>query len=335
MTSIQQDEDNMVDFDATAAFLEKWKDADEPSETSEGAEDDDEQPEAVDQSDNETEEEVDDDEEVLEDPDEEPEAKDTEEPQAAKVAEDDAEVVITVDGKEVKASVKDLKRLYGQEASLTRKNQELAETRKAVEAEQQTYTTALQTLQKKAEDKYRPYAQIDYMVASKQLDADEFEALRKEALTAYEDYKFFTEELKSTKEASDKKAHQTFVEQAQKAIETLSNPETGIPGWSQEIYNEIRTFAVEANGMEMEAVNKITDPAILKMMWQAMRYAKAKKVSTKKIAAAPKKVMKSTVPSATTPSKGKQDKAISKLRETGSRDAAVDALVARWADDED
>lgn len=339
MTTIVTDVDNNGEFDPTNAFLEKWKDADEdqPSdETTEGAEDDDnETPEEVEPSKETDEEETNDDDEVLEDPDEadateeEPDAS-----KATKVADDDAEVLIKVGEQEQKVSVKELKRLFGQEAALTRKSQETAEERKIVEAEKARYSTALETMQKRAEDKYRPYSQIDFLVASKQLDAEEFEALRKEATAAYEDYKFYTEELKTHKATTEQETHKEYMEKAQKAIQVLSDPEKGIPNWSQDLYNDIRTFAVETNGMDINEVNKITDPAIIKMMWQAMRYARAKKVSTKKIAAAPKKVVKASAPAETKATKGKDSKAFAALRETGSRDAAVDALTARWADDD-
>ena len=341
MTTIQTDVDTELAFNAEDAFLARWKDADEdqPSdETVEEAKDDNkETPEEVDPSEKTDEaneaNETDEDEELLEDPDdttdEVPAKKDN-----AAIAADDLQVVFTVDGKEQQVSVKELKRLAGQEAALTRKSQETAEERKVVETEKAKYSTALNTMQKRAEDKYRPYAQIDFLVASKQLDAEEFEALRKEALAAYEDYKFYTEELTNFKGEAEQGVTKEFVEKASKAIQTLSNPETGIPGWSQELYNEIRTFAVEKNGMDIETVNKVTDPAIIKMMWKAMRYDRAKKVSTKKIAAGAKKVVKTVASSETSTARKTDQKALDKLRETGSRDAAVDALTARWADED-
>lgn len=334
MTTIVTDVEDNVEFDATNAFLEKWKDADDnqPSdETAEGAEDDneDETPEEnVDPSKETDEEENEDDEEVLEDPDEEGEVEEV------KVASDNDEVIIKVNDTEQKVSVKELKRLFGQEAALTRKSQETAEERKTVEAEKARYSTALQTMQKRAEDKYRPYSEIDFLVASRQLDADEFEALRKEALAAYEDYKFYTEELKNFKDSSEQDTHKEYLEKAQKAIQVLSDPTEGIPGWSKDLYDEIRTFAVEKNGMDMDAVNKITDPSIIKMMWKAMRYDKAKKVSTKKIAKAPKKVVKPATPADTKAAKTADDKAFKRLRETGSPDDAVTALMNRWADED-
>ena len=333
MTTIDSDVDNNNGaFSAEDAFLEKWKDAETPSDDAEGAKDPDELEDDL---------ESDADEEVIEDDegsDEDPETLETDDsddtdegtPPAAKVADDDAEVTVTVDGQEVKASVKDLKRLYGQEASLTRKSQDIAAARKAVDEEATQYTTALTTLQKRAEDKYRPYTEIDYLVAAKQLEPEELKALRSEATAAYEDYKFLTEELKSTKTKNDEAIQASYLKAAQDSIAVLNDPEKGIPNWNQALYNEVRTYAVEQSGMEMESVNKITDPSLIKMMWKALRYDKAKKVSTKKIATTPKKVLKSTVPSDQKSKKDPGAKATSRLRETGHRDDAAAALLARW-----
>ena len=78
------------------------------------------------------------DEEIVEDdtdPDEndevEVEENDDEEDEEAEVITDDEHLVeVLVDGEVKKASVRDLKRLYGQEASLTKKSQQTAKQRK-------------------------------------------------------------------------------------------------------------------------------------------------------------------------------------------------------------
>ena len=333
MSSIVTDEGTPGNFDAETAFLKKWEDAEEPSDDAEGATDQDDETEHDPESEA--------DEEVIEEDegsDEDPETDDTEETEgetkaetkARKIAEDDAEVVLTVDGEEVKASVKDLKRLYGQEASLTRKSQELAAVRKTVDEEASTYSTALQTLQKRAEDKYRPYTEIDYLVAAKQLEPEELKALRSEATAAYEDYKFLTEELTSTKAKAEEASQAAYQKAAQEAITVLADPEKGIPNWSQEVYNDIRKYAIETNGMPVEAMNKIVDPGLIKMMWKASRYDKAKKVSTKKLATTPKRVLKSNVPSDQKMKKDPGAKATKKLQDSGHRDDAAAALLARW-----
>jgi hypothetical protein len=68
-------------------------------------------------------------------------------------ADDGAYVKLKVDGEEKEVPVKDLTRLYGQEAALTRKSQEVAEQRKQAEAESQKHVSALQVLLTRAQEK--------------------------------------------------------------------------------------------------------------------------------------------------------------------------------------
>ena len=90
-------------------------------------------------------------------------------------------------------SVNDLKRLYGQEAAITKKSQAIASQRKEVEAQGLKYASALETLQKRAEERWKPYSDIDFYVASQKMDEKEFQALRS-AKVAHDDYKFIGEE---------------------------------------------------------------------------------------------------------------------------------------------
>lgn len=325
--SIREDDSN-VEYngadEASNAFLKNWESADEsqPEEHSdEGAKEPDDNGTSMDSETAENEELIEDDVEAPEDP----------QAEASYIDNEDARVKIKVGDAEVEASIKDLKRLYGQEASLTHKSQEVATQRKAVEEKATQYETALETLVKRAEERYAPYAKIDFLVAAKQLDADELSALRQEALKAYEDYNFLKTELKTVSTTKEQAQQAQFQEKAKKAIEVLSNPETGIPGWSETLYNDIRTHIV-SNGMDAESFNRITDPFTLKMFWKAMRYDKATKVGSKKVAASPKKVLSSKAPAASRSqqsSEGSQQ-AMSKLRTSGSRDDAVNAFLSRW-----
>ena len=109
-------------------------------------------------------------------------------------ADDDAMVEVTVDGKVVQQSVKELKRLAGQEASLTRKSQETASKRKEADEAINKNHAVFQTLLAKAEEKYKPYAEVDMLLASKTMEAEDFALLRKEAQDAGNDSKFLREE---------------------------------------------------------------------------------------------------------------------------------------------
>lgn len=332
MTSIPADEDNtnsgaLTLGDAEDAFLNRWRsDApDEPSDDDEGATEADDELETVEASDedDQTEEDTED----SEDPEETP-VKPKADPKY--VDDDEAVVRIKVGDEELQASVKDLKRLYGQEAALTKKSQEVAQKRKEVEDQGAKHLVGIQKLYERAVERYKPYADIDMLVASKSLSNEEFAALRNEAGRAYEDVQFLQAELDGFVQNLEAQRQHMIREQAKVAIQTLQDPEQGIPNWSQETYDSIRDYAVR-NGMPRDVVNNIVDPVIIKTLWKAMSYDTGKSVATVKKAKAPKKVLKSKASSETQRfAKTDGQKAMNKLRSTGSRDDAANAFLSRW-----
>lgn len=315
---------------AAEAFLRKWQDASEPSDASDGdtsAPDDDETSSEGDDSEAETEENDDEDDADPEEGDADDEDEAEEQPKA-KRADEDAEVEITVDGETHKVSVKDLKRLYGQEASLTRKSQEVAAKRKEIEDTGAKYALGLERMLKTAEDRYAPYAEIDFLVAAKQMDADDFAQLRAEAQAAYEEYNFVKSELDGFVKNLETQRQTVLREQAREAVRVLQDPEKGIPGWSNALYDEIRHFAV-GQGLKEEIVNTIVDPVVIKLLYGAMQHSKGSKVATeKKAKAAPRKVIKST---ATPVAQNKGRDKLAQLRSKGDIESATEAFLARWS----
>lgn len=353
--SIQSDEspNSGGEFDAASAFLKMWdsKDGESPSETQRKkrpeAREETPEPEA-----DEDEKHPDNDEnEGREDPADAEEAEDSQnddhdddrsedegDGKKAKVADDDAEIIFTVDGQEQRASVKDLKRLAGQEASLTRKSQEVAATKKAADTAHHTYATALQVMADKANEAFKPYANIDWLAASKQLDADEFSALRTEAQGKLEQVKFFAEELSKTMKERETHFRADLVKQAEAATGVLKDPQSPhhIPNWSRETFGKLREFAVGA-GLAEDVIDTIVDPAALKLIHDAMQFRQAKKAAVQKVAkASPKRVVSSKE---ATPSPGSRaaraSKAMSRLRDSGSVDDAQAAFMSRWGSEDE
>ena len=104
-----------------------------------------------------------------------------------KYADDEGTYVkVKVGDKEHEVPVKDLKRLFGQEASLTQKSQQVAQERQQVEAELAKNTAATQALLQRAKARFEPYAKVDFNLAAQQLAPEEYTALRNEAMKAYE-----------------------------------------------------------------------------------------------------------------------------------------------------
>lgn len=331
--------------DAADAFAKLWEDPDavEPS----GADDEDKTKKAKKpEEDNEDADEgaEGDDENSEETPEDEDDAEgDDEGGDDEEDADDKVVIKHTVDGEEREFTLGQLKRLAGQEASLTRKGQEVAETRKKVEEQATYHASGLKVMYDRAVEKFAPYAKIDLLAATKDpnISAEELAAVRSAAEAAYADVKFFEAELQNVTTYLQKQQHDALVEDAKETIKVLSDPKTGIEGWNEKLYGEIRTFATE-QGLAADIVNKLVDPAAIKLINMARLYAKGKsKVQSEKSdkKKAPKRIVKSTATAATTKKAAKSSKntdAMSRLQKSGSVDDAADAFLASWSqNDED
>lgn len=335
MSAIQQDAEtptntNLTAESASELFLKQWKVApEEPAKPDEGEK---KTPAPVDAESASDEEEL-----LLEDEDssEDPNSSDKQ-PKTPKYVEDDEAVVkVAVNGQELEVSVKDLKRLAGQEASLTHKSMELANRRKEAEEVGTYYAQGLARLVQMAEEEYAPYAGIDFLAAAKDpnISAEELKALREEAQSKYQKYQFLTQELGNFTQQMQTQNAQMMQQQAAATIAELSDPEKGIKGWGPQLYEEIGAYAV-SRGMRPEVFASIMDAPSLRVIYEAYRYDKAKKVATQKKAAAPKTVLKSSAsPESNRFGNDKSKASLSKLRQTGSREDAVSAILAKWGVD--
>lgn len=334
-----------ADFTADEFFKRMVKAPDaqnEPSENEENTEEDNgEDAEAVEESEREAPEDETDESESDESGDEQSEAEEDEDDDSGSsertvIDSDDAVVKIKVDGEEVEASIKDLKRLYGQEASLTRKSQEVATIRKAAEEAGAKHVAGLESLLERARQQYEPYSKLNFLALTKDpnISQEELAALSEAAQSAFDNMRFLESELDGVIQTAQKQRHESLVAQAREAHKVLSDPKTGIEGWGEPLYNDIRAFALE-QGLDRQFVDELVDPVGIKIMHMAMRYAKAQKAMTtkapKKIDKAPKRIIKGE--SAETTEKAKvtnKDAAFKKLQRSGSTDDAADAFYARW-----
>lgn len=257
---------------------------------------------------------------------------DDEDPKERKYADDEgAYLKIKVDGEEKEVPIKDLKRLWGQEAALTRRSQEVATRRTQLDTEGAQYVAASQAMVARAQERYAPYANIDFLALSRDPDitTEELTALRQEAQRAYEDVQFLTSEQQNFLAETQRRQHTAMVERAKESIKELTDPEKGIPGWNEKLYDDVRTYAIKV-GIPAETVNKMVEPSALRIIHKAMMYDRGKsKVVTTKVNKTPKRVVKTTTSPASRPTKAKAFEAkMAKLRQTGSTDAAADVFLA-------
>ena len=117
----------------------------------------------------------------------------------------------------------------------------------------------------RAEERFKPYSEVDMLLASKTMDAEDFAALRKEAQAASEDVRFLKEEADRFY-GELQQQHQAAQKQA--ATEAVKVLQDAIPDWSNETYSDIRSYAV-AQGLPEEQVNTIVDPAVIQIINKA------------------------------------------------------------------
>jgi hypothetical protein len=313
-----------VDEDATSEDLEE-------TEVTEDELDDEEDDEGEDNLDDPETGELDDDDETDEDEDDE---EDDDEPLAAS---DDQVVDISVNGESKKVSVKDLKRLYGQEASLTKKSQDLANQRKQSEEQLAQTHMSYQKLMERAEARYKPYADIDMLVASREMDAETFSQLRQDAKQAEDDLKFLQEESGQLVSQAQQNHQQATKEAAADCVKVLQEQ---LPDWGNELYADIRDYAVRS-GLPKDQVDQYTDPQVIMLINKARLYDKSKETATSKKAKAKlkksksgKKVLssKKAPPSKKSIQKANKQKQMDMLSGAKDLDDIADALMSRWED---
>jgi hypothetical protein len=312
-----------VDEDATSEDLEE-------TEVTEDELDDEEDDEGEDNLDDPETGELDDDDETDEDEDGE---EDDDEPLAAS---DDQVVDISVNGESKKVSVKDLKRLYGQEASLTKKSQDLANQRKQSEEQLAQTHMSYQKLMERAEARYKPYADIDMLVASREMDAETFSQLRQDAKQAEDDLKFLQEESGQLVSQAQQNHQQATKEAAADCVKVLQEQ---LPDWGNELYADIRDYAVRS-GLPKDQVDQYTDPQVIMLINKARLYdqskqsAKSKKAKAKltKSKSGKTKVLssKKAPPSKKSIQKANQQKQMDMLSGAKDLDDIAEALMSRW-----
>lgn len=259
------------------------------------------------------------------------EAAPTKDAPAKKIAGDDDEVTITVDGAEHKVPVKDLKRLYGQEASLTQKSQEVAQRRKEADERATAHVSLVQSYLTRAQARLKEFEGVDFMVAQTEMEPEDFKRLREDALRAYEDVQFLTAEMQNAGTMIQRSRTEYIQQNAPKALEQIK---AAIPDWNDQRYKDLREYAVK-HGVERSEIDMAIEPSVFILLDKAQRYdaavakAAAKKAALKAQKAPATKTVRTTR-EASTDSKT-SGRAMTKLRDSGTPEDAAAAFLERWA----
>lgn len=237
----------------------------------------------------------------------------------APVALDDAhEVTFSIDGVDQKATLGDLKALYGQREAITRKDAQAdlvgAQASAAIE-------TALQVVR----EDLQAYDGVDWLVLRDELDPETFAWHRQNAQALEGKYQKLVGAFQGVENSFTERRQAVDREAAQEALRELT---ADIPEWSPQHYNEILQYGA-TQGLAAEELATVTNPKVLKIIRKAMLHDKAATVATKKVKAAPAKIIKGAKAAAPGNKQINAKKAMQRLAATGSDDAAVAALMAR------
>lgn len=192
-----------------------------------------------------------------------------EEVEDEEVGEDNPEFDIKVGDEIKKAKLSDLKRLFGQEAALTRKSQALAERVRETDTAFATAKDHLDRLTAKSREALEPYEKLDFALLASRMQSDEYLALRADFERAKADHSYFTQEAATLQKAQQERAMAAHREASTAAIKVLEDPKTGIEGFGPELYNKIVGFAAKSG---LNNFGAVTDPAAIKLMNDAMQW---------------------------------------------------------------
>lgn len=258
------------------------------------------------------------------------------EPEETEADPDDQEVEIKVGEETKKATLRDLKRLYGQEAALTQKSQKASEQLRSAEEQIARASASAKGMLERANARYATYKdwgvpEWSHLAAT--LSPDDYNALRSEAQAAKADVDFLTQEVEGYMKEQQAQQVKAYQEAAQTCLKELTDPEKGIPEFGPPVYEEMMNFAVQ-HGVPVGEARQVVSAPVLKILHMAMLYAKSQKAvksAEEKVQKAVEKPTRVLKPRGAEPHRDNKQAAIKRMREAGGDlDATADAFAASF-----
>src|ERR1700722_6606009 len=243
---------------------------------------------------------------------------------------DNAEVEIKVGENVHKAKIKDLKRLYGQEAALTQRSQQLAAHIKAAEVANHRAVEATKVLLTRAEEQAKPYqyGPAEWALLAANMDPETYNALRVEAEKSQANVAFLRQELDGHMGKLQQEAQERTKAEANATLAAFKHPETGIPGFGPELYQSMVEYGVKSG---IPDTGSVTSEPALRILWKAMQYDKSQKAlksAEGKVKKATDKPTKTLKPGAKRAPDDASRSVMDRLRKNGNdEDAAMDAFM--------
>jgi hypothetical protein len=204
--------------------------------------------------------------------------KDEAAPADAPVLADDTHVIEWTDNGEThQATVADLKRLAGQESSLTRRSQSLAEQTQLNVNYGAQYRAFLTGRRQILESRLEPYANVDWEAAIRDSPPETVNAARADIAAVQQELSILDADANSFLQQEQEFRRQELLAKAPEVQAILQHE---IPNWGDARYNQLRAYA-QSQGLPQTEVDMIIHPGVLKMIDKALRWDDAMKARTK------------------------------------------------------
>lgn len=272
--------------------------------------------------------------EAAEEPDEgEPEA----EPEEQEEAEPEY-VEITYKGKPVKLTADEVIENAQKGFDYTQKTMEIAEQRKAVEAQAQMLQQQYQIQQSNLQS-YAQLMSMDSQIGQYQevnwdawVDSDPIEAQK-----GWQKYQMLqnrrNEMAQQLTQNQQRLEHEQTVNLQRQLATASEQLQREIKGWGRDLANELKTTGVSSYGFSEAEMNAVFDPRMVKVLHDAYQWQKlqtSKPQTLKKVTEAPKAAKPNSKPADPQANRGKLMKQLKMAKTSRTRSAIADSLLDKF-----
>ena len=200
----------------------------------------------------------------------------------------DLDTLITLpDGRSL--TIEELQTGYAEQTALTEQRQQVVDMLSKFEQDKEEAKNMMELSVLECDRTLQGYAQVDLKRLLKENPAAY--AQHHAYIQATQEKKaHLIQEMNAIKERQKKDEYEAYVRQCNSCLEVLQHD---IPGWNNELYQELMQFAVDS-GVSEEEISKENRPSFFKMAYKAYQFEKgislAKKAKVKRVGAPTKTI---------------------------------------------
>ena len=237
--------------------------------------------------------------------------------------------VIDIDGEQYEVP-KPLKDAFMRTQDYTKKTQELAAQRRALDEQIQLTQQQMQFQQQYQEyvgaisaidAQIKQYEQLDWAALSND-DPLQFITLKEKYRDLKDTRNYYQQDLSNKQQQQAIQSQQHYAKLKEQGVAELRN---SIKGWGEERAREVKSFGMETYGFQENELATIIDPRMVKVLHDAYLYRKGASVSNKKVIGKPQVGKPKAMQAQSTQNTQKLRQA---LKKTGDKNYAARAIEA-------